>query len=307
MEAHSSWFVIINPSAGNGSALKQWPNIKSLLSTNNFNFQFAFTNYPEHATILVLKAVKIGFRKIICIGGDGTLHHIVNGLMRQKVVASSAIPIGVIPIGTGNDWTKTYNIPKKIDIAIQLIKRNTIRVQDIGKIEFLDANKQAVYFNNLAGIGFDGLVAKKAEKLKCFGRFSYLIAACQALLTSKNFEVEIVYKNRCITTKSLMVLIGLGRFSGGGMCLTNTPDPSDGLFDISNVINFKILDFILNLPKLYNGRIDKAKKVNTFKTDWLLIRIKNDLNNLYLQTDGEVLVAENLSITLLKNAFSFYC
>lgn len=303
----SKWFVIINPKAGNGAALKQWPKIETLLKSNHFNFEFAFTNYSGHACEIVLNAANKGFLNIICVGGDGTLHAVVNGLMLQNKVESSAITIGVIPIGTGNDWVKTHNIPHKIEAAILLIKKKKIKVQDIGKIDFMDSNRPSVYFNNLAGIGFDGLVAKKTEKLKHLGKLSYLIAACQALLSFKNFDVEIIYKQNKLTTKSLMVLVGLCNYSGGGMQLTDTPDVTDGLFDVSNVINFNTWDFIKNLPKLYNGKVRRAKKVKTFKTDNLLILTNYRSSDFYIQADGEILEAENVNISILKKALSFYC
>ena len=304
---HSKWYVIINPKARNGSALKQWPKIEAQLKTAGFNFQFAFTEYIGHAAKLVINATNKGFRNIICVGGDGTLHAVVNGLMLQKEVESSTIIIGFIPIGTGNDWAKTYNIPKKTDEAIQLIKNNNIGIQDIGKIDFLESKNPSVYFNNLAGIGFDGLVAKKTEKLKHLGKLSYIIAACQSLLNFKNFEVEIVCKNNRFTTNSLMVLAGLCKYSGGGMRLTNSPNPVDGLFDVTNVTNFNIWNFITNLPKLYNGKVQTVKKVKTFKTDSVLILINKRKEGFYMQADGEVLAAENINISILQKAFSFYC
>jgi len=302
-----NWFVILNPTAGHGAALKQWPKIETHLKASGFKYQFQFTETVGHASIIVLNAVKKGFRHIICIGGDGTLHDIVNGLMLQKEVDSSAVSVGIIPIGTGNDWIKTYNIPHRIADAIQVIKNNNTKVQDLGKIEFLDSKKPVLYFNNLAGIGFDGLVAKKTEKLKHLGKLSYLIAACQAFTRFKNFSVEIIYNNNRFTTQSLMVLVGLCKYSGGGMRLTDSPDPKDGLFDVTNVTQFSIWDFIIHLPKLYNGKVKAAKKVNTFKTEYLVILTNKRISGFYLQADGEVIPAENIAVSLIKQAFTFYC
>ena len=300
------WFIIINPKAANGFALKQWPIIKKQLKVTLFNFEFAFTQHVGHATSLTLNAVNKGFRNIICVGGDGTIHEVINGLMLQKVTVSSPINLGVIPIGTGNDWAKNYNIPHDHNSAINLIKNNNIKIQDIGEIEFLDSKKPSIYFNNLAGIGFDGLVAKKTEKLKYLGKLSYLVAACHALLTFRNFNVEIVSNNSRFKTRSLMVLIGICSYSGGGMRLTSNPNPQDGLFDVTNVINFTIWDFIINLPKLYNGKVETAKKVKTFKTDNILILSNKRKRDIYIQADGEVIPAENIKITLHKKALSFY-
>lgn len=111
MSNSNRWFVIINPTSGNGSSKRKWPRIKALLNAEYFDFDYAFTEYENHSVLLVQIAVKQGFKKIISVGGDGTLHNIINGIQRQNTVNSSYIQIGVIPIGTGNDWIKTYNIP----------------------------------------------------------------------------------------------------------------------------------------------------------------------------------------------------
>ena len=75
---------------------------------------------------MVQNAIKIGFRNIISVGGDGTLHHVVNGIMMQRYVKTSDITISVIPLGTGNDWVKTYNIPTSIKEAIEIIYKKNI-------------------------------------------------------------------------------------------------------------------------------------------------------------------------------------
>ncbi|WP_452225451.1 diacylglycerol/lipid kinase family protein [Lacinutrix chionoecetis] len=299
------WFVIINPQSGNGTALKRWPTIQKLLNASHFNYKFAFTKYKWHSTELVTTAISQGFKNIICVGGDGTLHAIVNGIMHQNIEACSKIQVGVIPIGTGNDWAKHYNIPNRMEDAISLIKKNRIYKQDLGKIEFLDSNNPPVYFNNIAGIGFDGLVSKKTEKLKRLGRLSYFIAACQALVSLSNFEIYISSDKEEFNTKSMMVIVGLCKYSGGGMQLTSDPDPKDGLLDVTNVANFNVWDFIKNLPKLYNGRVHKASKISTFKTKRLTLQIAQE-EGFYMQADGEVFNAETIRISLLKNTFSFY-
>ena len=152
----NSWFVIANPTAGNKFFNKQWKNIKKELALNNISYRFAFTAFSKHEVELVQQAIQKGFRKIIVVGGDGTLHHVVNGIMLQTYVKTSDITISVIPIGTGNDWVKTYSIPNNIPDAIGLIKKETTITQDIG-LSITGKNK-IKYFVNVAGLGFDGYV-----------------------------------------------------------------------------------------------------------------------------------------------------
>jgi YegS/Rv2252/BmrU family lipid kinase len=299
------WFVIINPTSGNGASKRKWPNIKATLETENFDFDFVFTKHENHSIELVNDIVSKGFRNIICIGGDGTLHNIINGVQKQILVNSSEINVGVIPIGTGNDWIKTYNIPHDLKKAISIIKQGQLKCQDLGKIEFLNSNKEAVYFNNLAGIGFDGFVVSKVDKYKYLGRFAYIIGAIIGLFSFKNFTASIKLNNMEIKTKSLMVLVGLCKYSGGGMRLTRTPNLNDGLFDVTIAKDLNSFDVIKNLFNLYTGNIVKHSKVENHKTSELTI-IVNSKNLPFVQADGELLGKNDIRLHVVPSVFSFY-
>ena len=301
------WFVIINPTSGNDKSKKEWPKIKKLLETTGFDFEFTFTEYSKHSSVLLNIAIEKGITNIICVGGDGTLHNIVNGIMNQKIVPTHEINVGMIPIGTGNDWVKTYNIPNyDIVEAIKLIQQGNISTQDVGKIEFTNQNKPSVFFNNLAGIGFDGYVANKVVKYKKLGPMAYLIGALFGLFSFSNFNSKVYINSECYSGKTLMILIGLGKFSGGGMKLTKEPNPFDGYFDVSIAKNLSKLDIIKNLSKLYNGNITNHSKVFSIKSNSISINVEEKQLPL-IQADGEVIGTGNISITLIPHAFSFYC
>jgi len=306
MNGLKPWYIIVNPKAGNGKGLKKWPQIKTCLEQNNFKFEYCFTSAKGDDKIVVENAIARGFSKFICVGGDGTLHHIVNGIMSQEHINSSEVSVGIIPIGTGNDWVKTYGIPNNIEQAISTIKNDNTKRQDIGKISFLDSKKNPVFYMNLAGIGFDAYVANKVEKLKKLGALSYLVAALKGLFKFKNFDIILKTETEGITSKSLMVLVGICKFSGGGMRLTNNHVSNDGLFDITIVGSITKWQIVKNLHKLYNGKVATVKTVKTLKSAVLEINLK-DSKSLSLQADGEVFNAENIKVEIVKNAFCFYC
>ncbi len=299
------WFVIINPTSGNGSSKKKWPKIESMLKTYEFDYKYAFTEHENHSSKLVLEAIENGFENLICVGGDGTLHNIVNGIMNQNKVNSNKINVGMIPIGTGNDWVKTHNIPNDFEKAIQIIKIGHKKLQDLGKIEFVSGDRKPVYFNNLAGVGFDGFVVSKVHKYKNFGALTYLAGAIIGLFSFKNFRTKIHIESNEINTKSLMVLVGLCQYSGGGMQLTKNPTPFDGLFDISIAKNIGKIDIIMNLGKLFNGKIVKHKKVETYKSDSISITIE-DSELPFIQADGELIGKGNIKMSIIPKAFSFF-
>ena len=305
MKGSKRWFVIINPTSGNGSSRRKWPKIKTLLETEGFNFDFTFTQHSTHSTTLVQKAINQGFNNIICIGGDGTLHNIINGLQQQQFTDSTTINIGVIPIGTGNDWIKTHNIPLDIEKAVSIIKNGKLNQQDLGKIEFIDDNREPVYFNNLAGIGFDGFVVSKVGKFKHLGSLAYLIGAISGLFAFNNFHAKVILSNKEIETKSLMVLIGLCRYSGGGMQLTKNPITNDGLFDITIAKDLSKFEIIKNLVNLFNGKIINHDKVENIKVTNLTIKTASK-HQPFIQADGELIGKGNIHLSIITKAFSFY-
>ncbi|MFK2819076.1 diacylglycerol kinase family protein [Flavobacteriaceae sp. LMIT009] len=303
--ADEKWFVIINPTSGNGKAKKLWPKIKSLLELNDFSFEFAFTESAEHNVKLVYNSVNQGFKNFICVGGDGTIHNTVNGIITQNRFESKELSLGVIPVGTGNDWIKTHNIPRDVEQAILTIKNGETALQDVGKIEFLSVQRDPVFFNNLAGVGFDGYVVSKVGKYKHLGSASYLIGALMGLFSFKNFKVEIEANNEIIKTSSLMVLVGLCQYSGGGMQLTDYSNYNNSFFDITIAKQFSKLDVLLNTHKLYNGMIKSYRKVENLSSDQVIIRIPQGLKP-FIQADGELIGMGDIKVSLIPSALSFY-
>ena len=297
-----SWFVIANPISGNKKLSKNWKEIEQLLNERNIDFSYAFTAYSKHEIELVHKAIQQGYRNIISVGGDGTLHHVVNGIMTQRYVKTSDITVGVIPLGTGNDWIKTYNIPNNIKLAIDLITQQKTILQDIGYLEL--ANTTA-FFNNVAGIGYDGYVVNKLNKLKRFGPIAYLLSGVAGLFLYKKTTFNITFDDKLIKTKCLMTLFGICKYSAGGMQLTDYKDTTDGLFDITIAKNLSLFDLIKNLKKLYNGLIIDHKKVETHITNTLLITPNSTDNLPFIQADGELIGQGQVTATVIHKALQF--
>ncbi|WBX71226.1 diacylglycerol/lipid kinase family protein [Tenacibaculum retecalamus] len=298
----NSWFVIANPTSGNKKLSKNWKEIEQLLNERNIDFSYAFTAYSKHEIELVHKAIQQGYRNIISVGGDGTLHHVVNGIMTQRYVKTSDITVGVIPLGTGNDWIKTYNIPNNIKLAIDLITQQKTILQDIGYLEL--ANTTA-FFNNVAGIGYDGYVVNKLNTLKKFDPLAYLISGIAGLLFYKKTSFTIEVNNKVIETKCLMTLFGICKYSAGGMQLTDYKYTTDGLFDITIAKNLSLLDLIINIKKLYNGLIVNHKKVETQLSNTLLITPASLKNPPFIQADGELIGTGKVTATIIKKAIQF--
>jgi YegS/Rv2252/BmrU family lipid kinase len=298
----NSWFLIVNPHAGNTNFTKSWNRIQDLLKTKEIHFSFAFTQYTKHELILVDEAIKQGFRKLISVGGDGTLHHVVNGIMMQRYTKTSDIKLAVIPLGTGNDWIKTYSIPNSIEKSIDIIQKEHSFLQDIGCIK--TSNNSTEYFNNVAGIGYDGYVVQKLKSLKKFGAISYLLSGLSGLFFYKKSSYEIYIQGEVFDEKCLMILFGICQYSGGGMQMTKDPKSNDGLLDITIAKNFSFFDLIFNLPKLYNGKIVHHKKVATYKVNQLEIK-NHHKNKSIIEADGEIIDTGSLKVSIIPKAIQF--
>jgi len=299
----SKWFVIINPTSGNGTSKKKWPLIFNELKKQQIDFEYSFSEYKKHSYKLIQNSILQGFTKFICIGGDGTLHNIVNGILSLNPIYISEIKIGIIAIGTGNDWVKNYNIPTNYKKAIEIIKNEHTIKQDIGKINLTTENK-IVYFNNLAGIGFDGYVVHKVHKYKNLGSLAYITGAIVSLTSYKKPMLEILFNNTKIKSKTLMLLIGICKYSGGGMQLTKNSNPTDGLFDITFITYFYLLEVLKNIQNLFNGKITNHTLVKNYKTSELKVNIL-DNQTTYIQADGELIGSGNFSVSILPKALNF--
>lgn len=300
MDTSNSWFVILNPKSGNGIMKKKKQFIQPQLNDLTRPFSVNYTQYSGHEIELIKEGINQGYRKFISIGGDGTLHHVVNGVMIHGKDFLHEIKIGIIPVGTGNDWAKHYSIPSNPEKNIEILNQEKTVLQDIGKITH---NQKDVYFNNLAGLGFDGYVVNKILSFKKLGKSAYFFASLSGLLFFKKPSVTLNFNNQSITSNIYLVGIGLCKYCGGGMRLTHQSNPTDGLFDVTIVKDISKLGFIWNIRKMFNGKLHQHPKVKTFKTNKLSIS-SNETNPL-IQTDGELIGEGGFEVEIIQNAINF--
>ncbi|WP_298417877.1 diacylglycerol kinase family protein [uncultured Kordia sp.] len=297
-----NWFLIVNPTSGSFSGKRKWKQISTAFTNENIPFDFEFTTKPQHEYELVFEGLKKGYRKFVSVGGDGTLHHIVNGLMQQSLVPKTELKLAVIPLGTGNDWVKTYAVPKNIKKAVAIIKSEHTVLQDIGTISLLNSDTQ-VFFNNVAGLGFDGYVVKRNEGLKFLGAASFLISTVLSLASYKATSFTIESASKKLTTKSLLTIVGICQYSGGGMQLTKDVNSLDRLFDVSVAKHFTLWKLLRNVVGLFNGSIVNHKQVETFKATE--IKITTAATDVFVQADGELIGTGGFTAKIIPNALCF--
>ena len=190
-----TWFVLVNPVAGFARGLEDLPLITKLIRENEIPYELVFSQHKHHVTELTVQAVKDGYRHIMVIGGDGTLHEVVNGLFIQQTVEPSEVTIGVVAVGTGNDWIRMYGLPKTYSEAIRAIKEGYTFLQDIGEVHYEQSQfRQVRYMANVSGVGFDPSVTKIYEHYKALGKRGkhlYAQGCVKSFLSYKSTGVKV--------------------------------------------------------------------------------------------------------------------
>ena len=261
------WMIIVNPKAGRGYGLRHWPVISNKLNSCGVDFTCVFTEKKFHAVELAVKSVNDGFRKIVVVGGDGSVNEVVNGLFIQKQVPPTDITFAVIPVGTGNDWVRMLGIPRTYAAAIRSICAERTILQDVGIVSFWESMVQhRRYMANVAGIGFDAMVNRRFNKLKDLGytsKWLYLISTAAALFSYKSKRFEVAVDGVSFFSRRLFSgAVGVGKYNGGGMIPMPAAVMDDGLLDITLIRRMSLYRFFTNFKRLFNGSIYGFSKVS---------------------------------------------
>ena len=250
--------VVVNPVSANGKTGKRWPQVEEAFKKAGVAIDFTFTKAPGHATEITKKYLKEGYNLIISVGGDGTANEVVNGFFEKDKPINELAAAGFMSTGTGRDFGRTIGTPKMINEAVEHILKSTVRSIDLGRVTFLnnDGQKEQRLFLNIAGLGLDGeTVARVNRTSKAFGGFiSFLWGTLISLLLYKNKQMTITIDGKEVFSEKLVVLvIGNGRYFGGGMHIAPKAEIQDGFFDLVVIKDMTKLNLIANLPKVYAG------------------------------------------------------
>jgi len=231
-------------------------------------FEAYMTRGPGDGVMLVKNALAQKVRLLVCVGGDGTLNEVVNGIMMHEASVRSDLALGFIPNGTGCDFVRTVSIPKDLEQAVDLIAAGMVRTIDLGVLFFRDddGHERRRYFHNITSFGLGGEVARRVNRTtKALGPFiSFMWATLISIFlygkkkirirVDKGFEQELRIWN---------VAVANGQYHGGGMWVAPGASVFDGLLNVTVIGDLTIPEIFLNLPKLYNGKINDIDKVIT--------------------------------------------
>jgi YegS/Rv2252/BmrU family lipid kinase len=300
------WFVIVNPKAGNGKGAKKWPKIQQTFLKMGIEYDFAISQTAGHSITLAKEAVEKGYRKLAAVGGDGTAHEVVNGLLLQQLVPSQELTFAIIPVGTGNDWIRTHEIPRNYKKAILLLAAGNTKRHDVGKINYhsLDGEPLERYFINIAGLAYDAFVTKATQAKRPFwgkGQLYYLYLILKCMTSFRPTPITIAFDNEKTTHHFYNITIGQCRYNGGGTQLVPHAIPDDGLFALTLFKDIRPIDLIINTIKLYNGSIIHHREAVHTQCKQLTLTTPSD-QPAYIEADGEWLGQTPVKIDMLPQA-----
>lgn len=284
------WLIIVNPNAGNGKGKKDWEKISILLNKKALSFDVKFTERKGHAIHFTIEGIAAGYRKIITVGGDGTLNEVVNGVFLSGVCPTTEISLALIPVGTGNDWGRMFGILLNYERDIDIIVENKQMLHDVGLISYYDGpEKKERYFINIAGLGFESVVVKRTNQQKDLGhsgKLIYFYNLLMSLISYKNTRAEIIIDDEKIRANVFSLNVGNGRYCGGGMRQTPRAVPDDGLLDVTIINGMGKFEIIRNLKILYDGTILRHPKIEGYKCKNIKVSSESVM---YAEADGESL------------------
>lgn len=265
---------VINPAAGQGRAERVVPLIRSTVSRSAEIVTSASLGDAED---LACKGAAEGYSPVVAVGGDGTVHAVVNGLMRAPRKAS----LGIVPVGNGNDLRRTLGLPGDPAASLRLICSGVGGEIDVGI-----CNDR--YFLNVGGMGLDTRVAMAVNRRS--GRFSrgrlpYILHGLSELSRYENPEFTLQLDDRVLTARSLLIAVANARFFGGGMMICPQADLTDGLLDVCVAGDLTRLEALTLLPKLFFGAHVNHPKVSFHQVRMARIETPAGLE---VQLDGEI-------------------
>jgi YegS/Rv2252/BmrU family lipid kinase len=303
-------YFIVNPKAGNGKARLIWSSVEKQLAKEKISYEAFYTERSGHGIVLAKQIMELTDEKmvtIIVVGGDGTINEVVNGIGNH----SSKARIGVIPGGSGNDFTRGYGIPRNPEMALPFLLSEISNVSptfDLGKINLAGGGEQ--FFINSTGAGFDALISFEANQSKWKGllnRFSlgqlvYVIILLRNLFSYKCSTIELMIDGKKHTfPDTWFVTVSNQPFYGGGMKIAPNALANDGKLNVTIVHRLSRLKLLLVFLSVFWGKHLKFKEVNTFLARKVSI---HSTVPIYVHSDGEHIGSTPLQITLHREPIS---
>lgn len=262
---------IVNPVSGIFSKENVAELVRSRIDQNRYLPEVRFTEGPGHATEICREEIDRGTDVVVAVGGDGSVNEVARG------ITGSDVAMGIIPAGSGNGLAHHLRIPIGRKQAIDVINKGQIIKIDTGRIE-------DHLFVSIAGIGFDGLVAKRFKNSKLRGFIGYLRIVAETYPAYKPKKYRLVFDDREIRTRALFITLANSDQFGFNTSIAPGAKIDDGLLDVVIAAKPNIIELPYLASLLYWRKIEQSKYINTIKTKSLTIQTRRKR---WVNIDGE--------------------
>lgn len=296
------WQLIYNPNALGLRRLALWQSLETQLPKLSVSFEKHIATSGSDCRQLLCRLCQEGKRHFLIAGGDGTLNESINGIFISGVNTTEVF-VAVIPIGTGNDWSRTHLYPETVTHNLETLGDGRFILHDIGIVESVNDSKatEKRYFLNIAGFGFDAAVIDqtKGEKPARFPSLVYLLGLLKVLFSYKAKPAELVCQGQHIKDKIYTIAVGIGQYNGNGMRQVPMAVPNDGQLDVVAIRDLSKWKVMGNVKNLYAGTHIRLKEVTHFQCNQLLIKGNGVLLG---EVEGEMLPVGDYQINILPQA-----
>lgn len=293
-------FVIGNPGAGRETVGRTWDDLLDRLRRWGLRPTGVLTDGPGHATDLAERARAEGWPTVVALGGDGTVHEVVNGLLGSD--REVPVPVlGVVPAGSGCDYARTFSLPSDLDAAAARLASTTPpRVVDVGEVCCQgEGTVRRRLFVNVAEVGIGAEVAYRASKLpRSYGPARYVAGFALTLPRHRAGEAKVVGGGDHYEGRLTNLVVAIGQYFGAGMRIAPSADPGDGVFDVQVQFGSK-LDYALAIPKVFRGTHVPHPRVLEWRSDSIEVTGEVPAR---LEADGEVLGTTPATFSILPGA-----
>ena len=280
---------LVNPSAGRGAGAKSLDRLRRWAERTGGEVEIS--TGPEDLESQARRAAEDGVERLVVVGGDGTQHFAVQGLV------GTSCALAVVPLGSGNDLAMSLGIPKDLEDALEHAVEGEIRSIDVGRV---DAPEGPVYFAMYCGVGFDSEVTRVANEEVRFVRGSliYPWAVVKTLVGFSPPRLRVTHDEGTWHRRAMFATAANGPSFGGGMKIAPNAEMDDGLFDLVLVDAVPKLRLLRIFPQVYRGRHLSRPEVTVVRTRSLHLSVDRPM---VLYGDGEALVPipeEGLRVTI---------
>lgn len=286
-------YVVTNAKNSEGKNAKKLETVKQVFERAGLEYKFLFTEYAGHAGEICKELTADGKEiTIVAMGGDGTLHEVLNGIADPEKCT-----LGVIPLGSGNDFATATGIALDVKYAAETVAFKSPKYVDYIELE------NGLRSINAVGTGVDVEVLKCAYSGKRRGKGKYFAALLKTIAKFKSFRCTVTYDGVTEEHDGIIACVGNGTQIGGGIKLFPQADISDGYLDLIVVDFVSKPKLIGALLKLVTGRVNKVKEVKLVRCKSVSITREGDYA---IQAEGELYDNVPINARIVSGKLKFF-